>query len=62
MAEQEIPKANPPGYWAEQLAQIAREAAVKMARLADDFDAMAEQERQRALSEMVPDGTYGGAR
>jgi hypothetical protein len=57
------PKANPPGYWPGQLAQVAREAAARMTRLADEMDALAERERQDALArEAVPDGTYGGAR
>lgn len=63
MDTQEIPKANPPGFWPEQLAQECREAIAKLTRLADEFDAMAESERQASLArEAVGDGSYGGAR
>ena len=57
------PKPNPPGYWMREVPQHARETAAKITRLADDLDAEAAKLEQEILArELVPDGSYGGAR
>jgi ATP-dependent protease HslVU (ClpYQ) ATPase subunit len=59
----DTPRANEPGYWRREVAQVARDTAARMIRLADELEAEAEQlTQQRLVDELVPDGTYGGAR